>query len=115
MTAPAYFSSVQAQTSTLWDKLEADKVLAAPWFQLFKQVQSPRHVLSELLQNVEEHSGAATPGFAGLQFYKKTNHIQTVISDSGLGIVGTLMPVLSQRYPELAMKIGTLLDDNRKI
>lgn len=64
-------------------------------------------VLSELLQNVEEHSGAATPGFAGLQFYKKTNHIQTVISDSGLGIVGTLMPVLSQRYPELATNIAT--------
>jgi hypothetical protein len=63
-------------------------------------------VLSELLQNVEEHSGAATPGFAGLQFYKKTNHIQTVISDSGLGIVGTLMPVLSHRYPELAIKIA---------
>ena len=63
-------------------------------------------VLSELLQNVEEHSGAATPGFAGLQFYKKTSHIQTVISDNGLGIVGTLMPVLSFRYPELSKKIA---------
>lgn len=54
MIAPAYFASVQAQTSALWDKLEADKVLAAPWFQLFKQVQSPRHVLSELLQNADD-------------------------------------------------------------
>ena len=54
MSAPAYFANVQAQTSVLWDKLEADKVLAAPWFQLFKQVQSPRHVLSELLQNADD-------------------------------------------------------------
>lgn len=58
-------------------------------------------VLSELFQNVEEHSAADTPGIAGLQFYKKTNHIQAVISDSGLGIVGTLKPVLARRYPEV--------------
>jgi len=63
-------------------------------------------VLSELLQNVEEHSGSATLGFAGLQFYKKTNHIQAVISDSGLGIVGTLRPVLGQRHPEIAKIIA---------
>jgi hypothetical protein len=63
-------------------------------------------VLSELLQNVEEHSGSTTFGFAGLQFYKKTNHIQAVISDSGLGIVGTLRPVLAQRHPEIAKKVA---------
>lgn len=63
-------------------------------------------VLSELFQNVEEHSESATPGFAGLQFYKKTNHIQTVISDSGRGIVGTLRPVIAQRHPEIARRIA---------
>lgn len=63
-------------------------------------------VVAELLHNVEEHSATATAGFAGLQFYKKTNHIQTVISDSGLGIVGTLQPILAQRYPALAKKIA---------
>lgn len=63
-------------------------------------------VLSELFQNVEEHSGAETPGFAGLQFYKKANHIQTVISDSGLGIVGTLKPVLARRYPAILKMIA---------
>jgi hypothetical protein len=63
-------------------------------------------VLAELLHNVEEHSGAATAGFAGLQFYKKANHIQTVISDSGLGIVGTLQPIISRRYPLVAEKIA---------
>ena len=37
-----------------WDQLEADPQLAGPWHQLFKQVQSPRHVLSELLQNADD-------------------------------------------------------------
>lgn len=62
-------------------------------------------VLSELFSNVQEHSAATTVGFAGLQFYKRGNHIQTVISDSGRGIVGTLAPVLKEQYPEVAKKI----------
>ncbi len=37
-----------------WEQLEADPELAGPWHQLFKQVQSPRHVLSELLQNADD-------------------------------------------------------------
>ena len=63
-------------------------------------------VLSELFNNVQEHSEATTSRFAGLQFYKRGNHIQTVISDNGLGIVGTLKPVLKDRYPEIARKIA---------
>lgn len=63
-------------------------------------------ILSELYTNVLEHSGATTPGFAGLQFYKATRHIQAVISDSGVGIVGTLTPVLKEHYPELAQKVA---------
>ncbi len=62
-------------------------------------------VLSELFENVQQHSEATTNGFAGLQFYKRVNHIQTVISDGGRGIVGTLAPVLKERYPEVARKI----------
>ncbi len=62
-------------------------------------------ILSELYTNVLEHSAATSPGFAGLQFYKATRHIQAVISDSGEGIVGTLAPVLARRYPMLAQKI----------
>lgn len=64
-------------------------------------------ILSELYRNVLEHSGATTPGFAGLQFYKATRHIQAVISDSGQGIVGTLMPVLHKRSPDVAKKIAS--------
>lgn len=53
-TKPAYFDSIQKKASERWDKLQTDPELAAPWWQLFKQIQSPRHVLSELLQNADD-------------------------------------------------------------
>jgi hypothetical protein len=61
--------------------------------------------LTELFNNVQEHSGSTSAAFAGLQFYKKAKHIQTVISDNGIGIVGTLDPILSKRYPRVLSKI----------
>lgn len=70
-------------------------------------------VLGELFSNVVEHSAAASKGFAGLQFYKRSNQIQTVISDSGVGIVGTLEPILQSKYPELAKKIAVSSLDPR--
>lgn len=54
MNRPSYFESIRREASKLWDHLEEDPVLAGPWHQLFKQVQSPRHVVSELLQNAED-------------------------------------------------------------
>ena len=51
---PRFFEEIAARSAKRWDQLEADPELAAPWHQLFKQVQSPRHVLSELLQNAED-------------------------------------------------------------
>lgn len=59
-------------------------------------------MLSELFGNVLEHSDTVLPGFACLQFYRKSNKIQVVISDNGLGIVGTLAPVIPKKYPEVA-------------
>lgn len=53
-TPPDYFSSIRDRASKRWDQLEADPELAGPWHQLFKQVQSPRHILSELLQNADD-------------------------------------------------------------
>ncbi|MEI6782684.1 MAG: ATP-binding protein [Verrucomicrobiota bacterium] len=53
MTPPDYFNRVAASAGELWVKLK-DPVLAGPWKQLFAQVQSPRHVLSELLQNADD-------------------------------------------------------------
>ena len=52
--APDYFHTIRDRASKRWDQLEADPELAGPWHQLFKQVQSPRHILSELLQNADD-------------------------------------------------------------
>jgi hypothetical protein len=54
MYPPAYFEQVRSSASNRWDQLERDPDLAGPWHQLFKQVQSPRHVVSELLQNADD-------------------------------------------------------------
>src|SRR2546422_4694954 len=51
---PQYFEQIRAAASRRWDQLEHDRDLAGPWHQLFKQVQSPRHVVSELLQNADD-------------------------------------------------------------
>jgi len=72
-------------------------------------------VITELFGNVKEHSGTTVAGFAGLQNYagRKNRHIQTVISDGGRGIVGTLMPILNARYPDLAKRISSSSFDPR--
>ncbi len=54
MRPPGYFKRIQRDASRLWDQLDRDPVLAGPWRQLFNQVQSPRHVVSELLQNADD-------------------------------------------------------------
>jgi hypothetical protein len=51
---PAFFEPIRQRASQRWDQLEQDPELAGPWHQLFKQVQSPRHILSELLQNADD-------------------------------------------------------------
>ena len=51
---PAYFERIRQKAAQRWDQLEQDPELAGPWHQLFKQVQSPRHILSELLQNADD-------------------------------------------------------------
>src|SRR5215208_1604000 len=54
ISPPEYFGEIRSTASRMWDQLDADSHLAGPWHQLFKQVQSPRHVLSELLQNADD-------------------------------------------------------------
>lgn len=72
-------------------------------------------VISELFGNVKEHSGLTSAGFAALQNYPRAKrpHIQTVISDGGHGIVGTLLPILLDKYPVIAKKIAKSLLDSR--
>jgi len=52
--APHYFDRIRRDAEHRWDQLESDPELAGPWHQLFKQVQSPRHIVSELLQNADD-------------------------------------------------------------
>jgi hypothetical protein len=63
-------------------------------------------ILAELFRNVVEHSATGIPGFACLQFYPRGKKIQAVISDNGLGIVGTLAPVVPDKYPEVAQMMA---------
>ena len=53
-TYPAFFEDVRLEAATHWNLLDGNPVLAGPWHQLFMQVQSPRYVLSELLQNADD-------------------------------------------------------------
>lgn len=59
-------------------------------------------VFSELVDNIEQHSESPFAGFAALQIYKgKKSHIQTVVSDSGHGVLNTLKPRLHEHYPDV--------------
>ncbi|WP_316347324.1 hypothetical protein [Desulfuromonas acetoxidans] len=61
-------------------------------------------VFSEFINNVSDHSNSQLDGFAALQVYspqRRRKHIQTVISDSGVGVVSTLRTTLKQHYPDL--------------
>ncbi|MGC8817501.1 MAG: sacsin N-terminal ATP-binding-like domain-containing protein [Candidatus Hadarchaeum sp.] len=51
---PEFFEPVRRKALERWEQLEKDPELAGPWKHLFRQVQSPRHVLSELLQNADD-------------------------------------------------------------
>lgn len=54
MNPPSYFDQIRQNAVKRWAQLEGDPELAGPWHQLFSQVQSPPHVLSELLQNADD-------------------------------------------------------------
>lgn len=63
--------------------------------------------IAEFINNIIEHSETPTPGVAALQVYGKGTpkaKVQTVFSDCGKGIIGTLRPVLAARYPKLYNK-----------
>lgn len=68
-------------------------------------------VLSELFGNVRDHSESPIHGYIALQHYKGHGgrnavapHIQTIVSDSGKGIIGTLLPVLEKKYRNIYRK-----------
>ena len=69
MQRPAFFEEIRAAAARRWDHLEADREDAAIWRQLFRQVQIPRHVVSELLQNADDACATrASVAFDGDEF-----------------------------------------------
>lgn len=67
--------------------------------------QSAFTFISELFGNVRDHAKSEIPGFAALQYYPRGSKIQVVISDSGVGIVGSLQPILEHKYQELFSRL----------
>ncbi|MBI4268462.1 sensor histidine kinase [Candidatus Uhrbacteria bacterium] len=49
-----------------------------------------RYILSELIRNVLEHSGAQNGALVSAQYYKKSNSIRIGIADTGVGIWQTI-------------------------
>jgi hypothetical protein len=59
-------------------------------------------ILAELIDNVFSHSETPLDGFAALQVYRRGNCLKVAVSDSGLGMLGTLRPALQSEVPRLA-------------
>ena len=58
-------------------------------------------IFAELIDNIFSHSNTPLDGYAALQFYPNGNSLQVAVSDSGLGIMNTLRPVLKRESPTL--------------
>ncbi len=54
ITPPEYFARVANDARSTWDLLHQRPDLAGAWKHLFRQVQNPRFVVSELLQNADD-------------------------------------------------------------
>jgi hypothetical protein len=59
-------------------------------------------IFAELIDNVFAHSATQLDGYAALQVYSGGNRLSVAVSDSGLGIMGTLRPSLRTEFPRLA-------------
>lgn len=64
-------------------------------------------VLSELTDNIFQHSSTELDGYAVLQVYKRG--VKVAVSDSGKGIIETLRPSLHSEFPRLRHMTDTEL------
>lgn len=64
-------------------------------------------VLSELTDNIFQHSSTELDGYAVLQVYK--SGVKVAVSDSGKGIIETLRPSLRSEFPRLTNLTDTEL------
>src|SRR5690606_23646173 len=70
-------------------------------------------IFAELTGNIQDHSETKLNGFAGLQKYGGNSpHIQTIVSDSGVGISTSLRPSLQAHYKTLYDKYHEANTDN---
>ena len=81
LTPPEYFEPIRQSAERRWQQLEADPELAGPWHQLFKQVQSPRHVLSELLQNADDAGATEASAIVNNNFFRFSHNGEDFKSD----------------------------------
>lgn len=77
-----------------------------------KYMQGVVTILTEIGDNVCLHSESPLHGFMALQRYRPSGrgHIQIVISDSGIGISGSLRPTLAKYHPILHKKFDNQAD-----
>lgn len=59
-------------------------------------------IFAELIDNIFSHSQTPLDGYAALQLYRGGNNLSVAVSDSGIGIMDTLRPVLAKESPRLA-------------
>ncbi|MBN1840729.1 MAG: sensor histidine kinase [Deltaproteobacteria bacterium] len=64
-------------------------------------------VFAELIDNIFRHSSTELDGFAALQVYKNGGRAKVVVSDSGMGILETLKPVLNQNNSRFKRRSDT--------
>jgi hypothetical protein len=70
-------------------------------------------IYAELTGNIQDHSEAPFNGFAGLQRYGGNSpHIQTIVSDSGVGIATSLRPSLQAHHKKLYEKYHKISVEN---
>jgi hypothetical protein len=72
------------------DRADADELAGAAWT-----------IFAELIDNIFSHSNTPLDGYAALQLYPNGNSLQVAVSDSGIGIMDTLRPVLRHESPAL--------------
>lgn len=58
-------------------------------------------IFAELIDNIFSHSSTQLDGYAALQVYPRGDRVKVAVSDSGLGIMGTLRPVIKTEFPSL--------------
>ena len=62
------------------------------------------YTLIELLRNVVQHSNSRVGGLAAAQYFPKSELVQVVVADFGVGLRATLLP----RYPEIKEDINAI-------